>query len=76
VDCMGVTVCPGDVLVGDANGVAVIPRAWAEDVAAAAEEKERLERFLLARLKDGAPLDGTYPPDAATLAAYRESGGA
>ena len=70
VDVMGVTVCPGDVLVGDPNGVAVIPRAWAEDIATAAEEKERLERFLLARLKDGAPLDGTYPPDAATLAAY------
>jgi regulator of RNase E activity RraA len=73
VDCMGVTVCPGDVLVGDANGVAVIPRAMADGIAAAAAEKERLERFLLARLKAGASLDGTYPPDAATLAAYRES---
>lgn len=71
VDCMGVTVVPGDVLVGDANGVAVIPAALAETVAAKAEDKERLERFLLARLKEGAPLDGTYPPDAATLAAYR-----
>ncbi len=73
VDCMGVTVCPGDVLVGDANGVAVIPRGWAETIAEAADEKERLERFLLQRLKDGAPLDGTYPPDEATLAAYRAS---
>lgn len=71
VDCMGVTVCPGDVLVGDANGVAVVPRAMAQAVADAAEEKERLERFLLARLKSGAALDGTYPPDAETLAAYR-----
>ena len=71
VDCMGVTVCPGDVLVGDANGVAVIPAAMAEEIAAAAQEKERLERFLLARLRAGAPLDGTYPPDDATLAAYR-----
>ena len=76
VDCMGVTVMPGDVLVGDANGVAVIPRAMAEAVADAAEEKEDLERFLLARLKDGAPLDGTYPPDQATLAAYRAARGA
>ena len=71
VDCMGVAVCPGDVLVGDPNGVAVIPRAMAAEIAAAAHEKERLERFLLARLKAGAPLDGTYPPDAETLAAYR-----
>jgi regulator of RNase E activity RraA len=71
IDCMGVTVVPGDILVGDANGVAVIPRNMAEDIVAAAEEKERLERFLLSRLQDGAALDGTYPPDEATLAAYR-----
>ncbi|MEM1430446.1 MAG: ribonuclease activity regulator RraA [Pseudomonadota bacterium] len=73
VNCAGVTVCPGDVLVGDDNGVAVIPRALAGDIARAAAEKEALERFLLQRLKDGAALDGTYPPDAATLAAYRAS---
>jgi regulator of RNase E activity RraA len=73
VNCMGATVIPGDILVGDANGVAVIPRAMGETIAAAAEEKERMERFLLTRLQDGAPLDGTYPPDAATKEAYRKS---
>lgn len=67
---MGVTVMPGDVIVADENGVAVIPAEMAADVARAAAEKEALERFLLQRLKDGAPLDGTYPPDAATLEAY------
>lgn len=71
IDCMGVAVLPGDILVGDENGVAVIPRALGEIVAEAAEQKERLERFLLARLKDGAPLQGTYRPDQQTLAAYR-----
>lgn len=71
IDCMGVTVCPGDVLVGDSNGVAVIPRAMAAEIAEAAAEKEAMERFLLERLRSGAPLDGTYPPDADTLAAWR-----
>lgn len=75
VDCMGVTVCPGDVLVGDSNGVAVIPRAMAAEIAEAAAEKEAMERFLLERLKAGAPLDGTYPPDAETLAAWRATKG-
>lgn len=70
VDCMGVTVCPGDILVGDANGVAVIPRTMAPAIAEAAAEKEAMERFLLERLQAGAPLDGTYPPDAETLAAW------
>jgi regulator of RNase E activity RraA len=73
VDCMGVTVCPGDVLVGDANGVAVIPQAMVVEITDAAEQKEALERFLLNRLKAGAPLDGTYPPDAETLAAFSAS---
>ena len=71
VDCMGVTVCPGDVLVGDANGVAVIPWNMAAEVAEAADKKERMERYLLDRLKAGAPLDGTYPPNDEMLAAYR-----
>ena len=71
MDCMGVTVCPGDVLVGDANGVAVIPRDMVAEVAEAAEQKERMERFLVDRLKAGAPLDGTYPPNDEMLAAYR-----
>ncbi|MEM6740474.1 MAG: ribonuclease activity regulator RraA [Pseudomonadota bacterium] len=75
VACMGVTVCPGDVLVGDANGVAVIPREMSDEIATAAEEKEALERFLLARLQAGAPLDGTYPPDAETLAAWEATKG-
>ena len=71
VDCMGVTVCPGDVLVGDANGVAVIPWNMVAEVAEAAGKKERMERYLLDRLKAGAPLDGTYPPNDEMLAAYR-----
>ncbi|MEM0906953.1 MAG: ribonuclease activity regulator RraA [Pseudomonadota bacterium] len=73
VDCMGVTVVPGDVLVGDENGVAVIPLEMAADIADAAEEKEALERFLLERLKAGAPLDGTYPPNAETLTLFEQS---
>ncbi len=73
VDCMGVTVCPDDVLVGDANGVAVIPKAMVAEITKSAEEKEAMERFLLERLKAGAPLDGTYPPDPDTLADFRAS---
>lgn len=73
IDCMGVTIVPGDVLVGDRNGVAAIPRALASEVAEKAAAKEALEGFLLQRLKAGAPLDGTYPPDEATLAEYAKT---
>ncbi len=73
VNCMGVTVLPGDILVGDANGVVVIPADMAANIATAAEEKEALERYLLEKLRAGAELDGTYPPDAKTLDEYNQN---
>jgi regulator of RNase E activity RraA len=75
VGCGGVLVLPGDVLVGDADGVVVIPAGCAAEVAHAADEQERLERFLLGRVESGAELAGTYPPDDATLAAFRGEAG-
>ena len=73
IACMGVTIYPGDILVGDENGVVAIPRAIVTDVIAGSTQKEHLERFLLSRLKQGAPLDGTYPPNAEMLAEYEAS---
>jgi regulator of RNase E activity RraA len=70
VGVAGVPILPGDVMIADANGVAAIPAHVAEEVAAAAAERELLEEFVVGRVRDGAPLAGTYPPDAATLAAF------
>ena len=71
IGCGGVPVFPGDVLIGDAEGVVVVPRHLAAEVAADALEQERLEDFLLTLVRNGAALPGTYPPNAETLAAYR-----
>lgn len=71
IACGGVAVYPGDVIVGDGDGVVVIPAAMADEVAEAAAEQERLEAFLFKEISAGAPLFGTYPPDEATLARYR-----
>jgi regulator of RNase E activity RraA len=65
-----VAVFPGDIIVGDANGAVCIPRHLADDLADACIEQERLEVFVLERIKAGAPIDGTYPPNSATMAAY------
>ena len=73
VACGGVAVFPGDIIVGDGEGVVVVPAHLAADVAAAAAEQERLEEFLLRRVQDGASIVGTYPPNEDTLRAYRES---
>lgn len=71
VECAGVAVFPGDVLLGDGNGVACIPAHLAAEIAEAGAERERLEAFVVEKVRGGAPLEGTYPPDEATLAAYR-----
>lgn len=70
IGCAGVPIFPGDILVGDREGVACIPREMAEEVAEDAYIQERLERFLRKRVADGAAVIGTYPPDAATQAAF------
>ncbi|MFE1232824.1 ribonuclease activity regulator RraA [Streptomyces sp. NPDC058745] len=73
VGCAGVAVYPGDVLVGDSDGVVCVPRHLVPVIARQAQEQERLEAFITERVAAGAPLRGTYPADAVTLRAYEES---
>jgi regulator of RNase E activity RraA len=70
IGCADVAVYPGDIVVGDADGVTVIPRHLAAEVAQDALEQEEREAFLFTLIDAGAPLWGTYPADAATLAEY------
>ena len=72
IGCGGVPVYPGDIIVGDEEGVVVIPQELAENVAADAWQQEQFELFVIERIKDGAPLHGTYPPNDATRAAYED----
>ncbi|MEQ9333986.1 ribonuclease activity regulator RraA [Thalassobaculum sp.] len=70
VACGGVAVYPGDIMVGDLEGVVVIPRHLADEVAKDAFEQEILEEFIIGEVRAGKPLRGTYPPDAETRARY------
>lgn len=70
IACGGAAVFPGDVVAGDGDGVVVVPRALAEEIARDAPEQERLEAFLLSRIEAGRPIFGTYPPDEGTLRDY------
>src|SRR5436190_2081190 len=73
VGCGGVAVYPGDILVGDAEGVVVIPRHLARQVAEEAALQEHREEFILEKIRAGAGLLGTYPMDEKTQAEYEAS---
>jgi len=72
IGCAGVLVMPGDIIVGDGEGVVCVPRAVADTVAQRGVEREALEAFILEKVRRGAPLPGTYPPGPELLAEYEE----
>lgn len=70
VACGGTTVEPGDVLVGDADGVVVIPPALVEEVVDAALAQEEEDAWVAEQVASGQPVDGLFPMDATWRARY------
>ncbi|MGH8981140.1 MAG: fumarylacetoacetate hydrolase family protein [Acidimicrobiales bacterium] len=70
ISCGGTVVQPGDVVVGDADGVVIVPRAMAREVAAASLEQELEEQFIAKQVQDGASVEGLYPLGAQWRARY------
>lgn len=62
IGCGGVAVYPGDIIVGDGEGVVVIPAHLANEVAEEAHEMTVFEEFVLERVLDGRSIVGLYPP--------------
>ncbi|MYW91003.1 fumarylacetoacetate hydrolase family protein [Amycolatopsis rubida] len=72
VACGGATVQPGDVIVGDSDGVLVIPPHLAEKIADAAIEQERQETFIAEQVANGESVDGLYPMNERWKARYAQ----
>lgn len=70
IACGGVAIYPGDAIVGDAEGVIVIPSGIVDEVAADTFAQEKLEEFVQEEIASGRPLAGVYPPNAETKARY------
>ena len=70
IGCGGVPVYPDDIIVGDLEGVVVLPAHLAEEVAHEAFEQERLEEFVIGEVRSGKALRGIYPPNEETRARY------
>lgn len=71
VSCGGVTVQPGDVVVGDDDGVIVLPRAIAAEVARDAAQQEAEDAWIADQVVAGHSLDGLFPLDDTWRARYR-----
>ncbi len=61
IACAGVTVMPGDHVVGDGEGVVVVPAALAVEVAADAVQQELEEEWALERVAAGESTVGVFP---------------
>ena len=70
IGCAAVPVFPGDVIVGDGDGVVVIPREIADEVAREAAPMAQYEEFVHARIEEGRALPGLYPANAETQAEF------
>jgi regulator of RNase E activity RraA len=58
--CGGVPVHPGDIIVGDSDGVVVVPRAMAWDVLVESERTVEVETEIRHRVRAGEPVGDLY----------------
>ena len=79
IGCGDVAVFPGDVIVGDQEGVIVIPLHLADDIAHESTEMTAFEDFVTEQVKAGAAVIGLYPATSekaqADYATWREKTG-
>ena len=61
IGCAGVLVCPGDIIVGDDDGVVVVPQAMVDEVVEQALMFEGREEFIRLMLAEGHSQHGLYP---------------
>nr|WP_299340548.1 ribonuclease activity regulator RraA [Allomuricauda sp.] len=62
IGCGDVAVFPGDFIVGDADGVMVIPFNIANEVAEECLQMTKYEEFVMEKVKKGQSIIGLYPP--------------
>ncbi len=60
VECGGVKISPGDLVLGDHDGVVVVPAAYGEQVVALAEEKLAGENMVRDKLAAGMPVSEAF----------------
>jgi regulator of RNase E activity RraA len=62
IGCGDAPVWPGDVVVGDGEGVVIIPAGIADEIAQEATEMTAFEDFVTEKVNEGRSILGLYPP--------------
>lgn len=70
IACGGATVQPGDIIVGDGDGVIVIPPALAEEIVDEVLAQEEEDAWIAEQVAGGAAVDGLFPMNAEWRARY------
>ncbi len=70
IGCGGVAVFPGDIAVGDGDGVIIIPAAIADEIADEARGMETYEAWVMEQVRGGAKVIGLYPANEENRARY------
>jgi regulator of RNase E activity RraA len=65
-----VAVFPGDIAVGDGDGVIIIPAGLADEIAVEAKGMEKYEAWVVDQVKAGVSIIGLYPMNDETRARY------
>jgi hypothetical protein len=72
IGCAGIAVYPGDVIVGDTDGLTLVPAHLAAELADVCLEQDDIENYLAMRIVSGEALWGVYPPSPEAVAAYQD----
>jgi 5-oxopent-3-ene-1,2,5-tricarboxylate decarboxylase / 2-hydroxyhepta-2,4-diene-1,7-dioate isomerase len=72
IGCGGTTVRPGDVIVGDRDGVIVIPPELVDEVVDAALAQEDEDAWIAQQVAAGHPVDGLFPMNETWRARYEQ----
>jgi regulator of RNase E activity RraA len=72
IACGDVAVYPGDIMVGDGDGVVCLPAHLAAEIASEAFEMTAYEDFATEEIKAGKPIFGTYPATDASRGRFAE----
>lgn len=73
IGCGGVPVYPGDIIVGDEDGIVVVPQEIANEIAAEAVAMTDYEDWVTIQVAGGRPIAGLYPASPEARAEFEAS---